>query len=57
MKNLENIGVQELNATETKVIEGGIIPALLIAGDFFLGGVAAGFIYELIAPAEIRERQ
>ncbi len=45
MTNLENFGVQELNAKEIKETDGGIIPLLILAYavDALILGTMAGF--------------
>ncbi|MGB1394366.1 MAG: class IIb bacteriocin, lactobin A/cerein 7B family [Flavobacteriaceae bacterium] len=49
MKHLENYGVQELNATEMKTTDGGIIPIVVgvILFDCAMLGFMAGAYYEL----------
>lgn len=54
MKNLQSFGVQELNANEIKVTQGGFVPLVIwgvvltakavagITGTLFLAGVAIG---------------
>tara|TARA_R110000868_G_scaffold172128_1_gene407938 strand:- start:719 stop:874 length:156 start_codon:yes stop_codon:yes gene_type:complete len=46
MKNLENFGVQELDAREIRETDGGIIPLLIIAVDLFIMSAYSGYLYE-----------
>jgi lactobin A/cerein 7B family class IIb bacteriocin len=48
MKNLQNYGVQELNAKEMKTTDGGIIPLALLGlyvADALILGTMAGYAY------------
>ncbi|MBK3515977.1 class IIb bacteriocin, lactobin A/cerein 7B family [Carboxylicivirga marina] len=48
MKNLNELGVQEMDAKEIKIIDGGIIPLLVVAavgwGGFALRSAAVGAV-------------
>ncbi|MBT8245773.1 MAG: class IIb bacteriocin, lactobin A/cerein 7B family [Winogradskyella sp.] len=48
--NLENLGVQEMNAKELTTVDGGIIPLLVLgamAVDAAILGTMAGYLYTM----------